>query len=756
MPTKATFACISLSVIVVSGCSRDLGAARREYLERGDRYLKEKNFDAAVLEYRNAVQRDPRDGEVYRKLSAAYLEKGDVRSALRAATTAADLMPDTPDAQVEAGNLLLATGAFGDAKARAQKALSKSPDHVEVRILLGNALAGLEDADRAIKEFEEAIRLDPSQSASYIGLGTLRGARGDREAAEEAFKQALARDPKSALARLALAQFYWSTGRLDAAEHTLLDALAIDPDDRRANIALAVFYEYTGRGDEAEPYLLIAQRSDSSGTAALMLADYYIRENRLAEATSLLRRISSDPKSGFLSSLRLAAIADLQGRSDEALETLDRLLAAQPRNSIALAAKADLLRRRGRFDDALRAADGAIGADPLSAQAQFIRGQILEAKGRAGQALQAFNRTLDLNPRASAAQVELARLRLDSGAAEGSVALAADAVRTDPENLDARLVLARALTLRHDYAQAESTLRELLRVAPRAAAVHGQLGLLLAMKNDAPGARQAFERALALDPFELDAVGGLTALDFGAARRTEAIARLDGLLNRAPGNAGLLLITARAYASVSDLTRAETLLVRAIEADPGALAAYSMLGSVYLAEKRLDAARGQFEKLAQSQDRPVGALTVVGIIYLLQNRTADARQAFERVLGIEPHAPVAANNLAWIYAENGGNLDLALQLAQTASEALPDQAEVSDTLGWIYYKKQMMPRAVSALRHSLDLDPKNALASYHLGLALEKSGDVGQARRMLELSLTLDPASGRSADVKRRLASLGT
>ena len=49
--------------------------------------------------------------------------------------------------------------------------------------------------------------------------------------------------------------------------------------------------------------------------------------------------------------------------------------------------------------------------------------------------------------------------------------------------------------------------------------------------------------------------------------------------------------------------------------------------------------------------------------------------------------PVAANNLAWMFAETGENLDMALQLAQAATRRVPEQPEIQDTLGWIYYKK---------------------------------------------------------------------
>src|SRR4029453_14115719 len=97
------------------------------------------------------------------------------------------------------------------------------------------------------------------------------------------------------------------------------------------------------------------------------------------------------------------------------------------------------------------------------------------------------------------------------------------------------------------------------------------------------------------------------------------------------------------------------------------------------------------------------ALTLVGTIDMLQNRNADAQKSFERVLAIDPKAGVAANNLAWLYLENGGTIDLALPPAEVAQTAPPNAAEVHDTLGWAHYKKDSMPSAITAFRRSVEL-----------------------------------------------------
>jgi len=259
---------------------------------------------------------------------------------------------------------------------------------------------------------------------------------------------------------------------------------------------------------------------------------------------------------------------------------------------------------------------------------------------------------------------------------------------------------------------------------------------------------------LQLDPTQIDAVSGLVAQDLGAGRGAEARSRVQALVDKAPKNAALLTLAGRTNLTTGQVDDAEKLLNRAIEADPGALEAYSNLGQVYLQQHRIEDARHEFELRAARESRPVASLTMVALIFQMQNRTDDARRVFEQVLALDPKASVAANNLAWIYAENGGNLDVALQLAQTAYSVLPDSAETSDTLGWVYLKKEIYGPSITTLRRAVELAPKNSQFQYHLGLAYARSGDKDRAKLTLQTALRLKSDFEGAADAKRVLAGL--
>jgi tetratricopeptide (TPR) repeat protein len=137
-----------------------------------------------------------------------------------------------------------------------------------------------------------------------------------------------------------------------------------------------------------------------------------------------------------------------------------------------------------------------------------------------------------------------------------------------------------------------------------------------------------------------------------------------------------------------------------------------------------------------------------------QNRLAEAQKAYEKVLEIDPNAAIAANNLAWRYAESGGNLDLAQQLAQTAKSQGPDNPLFSDTLGWVYYKQGLPDAAVPLIRAAIDSDPGNPQYHYHLGLTYAKQGEDSKAIATLKGALALSPTFDGADEARRVIGEL--
>jgi Flp pilus assembly protein TadD len=179
-----------------------------------------------------------------------------------------------------------------------------------------------------------------------------------------------------------------------------------------------------------------------------------------------------------------------------------------------------------------------------------------------------------------------------------------------------------------------------------------------------------------------------------------------------------------------------------------------LLGQLYVSQKKLDQAIAEYEEIARQETNPVAARTLVAMLMEAQGKQAEARRRYEEILRLDPNAPVAANNLAYIYADAGGNLDVALQLVQTAKQKLPELPEVDDTLGFVYLKKDLASLAVPPLESSVQKDPANSLYQYHLGMAYVRTGEKAKAKSALERALKLNPSFSGADDARRLLATV--
>jgi Flp pilus assembly protein TadD len=138
-----------------------------------------------------------------------------------------------------------------------------------------------------------------------------------------------------------------------------------------------------------------------------------------------------------------------------------------------------------------------------------------------------------------------------------------------------------------------------------------------------------------------------------------------------------------------------------------------------------------------------------------EGQRAVARPIYEQVLKIEPDNAVALNNVAYMMAEGGEDLDLALNLAQRAKQRLPENLDVSDTLGWIYIKKNLSDNAIQVYHDLVAKQPDRSTFRYHLGMALYQKGDKVGARKELQTALQSHPSKDEEAKIRELMGKLG-
>ncbi len=102
--------------------------------------------------------------------------------------------------------------------------------------------------------------------------------------------------------------------------------------------------------------------------------------------------------------------------------------------------------------------------------------------------------------------------------------------------------------------------------------------------------------------------------------------------------------------------------------------------------------------------------------------------------------------------EHGGDLNVALTLAQTARRGLPTLPNSADTLGWAYYHGGSFSVAAPLFEEAVKKEPSNSTYHYHLGLTYQKLKEPTRARAELQKAISIAPKSP-IADLARQAES---
>jgi tetratricopeptide (TPR) repeat protein len=748
-------------LIVVAGvglagaCAKNPKVQLQRYLASGDSYVKQHKLPEATIEYGNAVQIDPLSGVARTKLAEVYLAQGNTRLAFPQYIRAADLLPDDLDLQFKAGYLLFKGGLYTEARVRARAVLEKEPKNVRALLLLGNCLAGLKDSEDAVDVLSRAVSLDPESAGVYTNLGVIQLSIHDKTDAEAAFQRAVEVSKGSAEAYIGLGNFYRAVGDRPAAERAFKQALAASPQGVAANEAMAALYLEWNRQADAEASLKTIAAIAKNEASQQALADFYVSAGRMAEAIGVLEGLAKNPTRFATAETEIALIQFMAGRLDQAQKTIDAALARDPRSVPAIATRARLQLADGKTDQAFDTVKSALAIDSSFAPGLVTLGRVLRAQGKAEDAQKAFNDALTADPHSLPAQLELVDLHRRQGEAQAALELADEAVRTHPASVPARLAQVRTLLSREDdRPRGEAELRSLVAKYPKSAAVQTLLGQHALAENDIASSRQAFQRALDVNPFDMEALTGLVAIDIAAHRPEDARVRVEAVLAKAPDAPEPMLLAAKVYAGLGNSPKAEQILGRLLQMRPSEFEPYALLAELYLTQGRLEEAKKQFIEMARLDPGSFVPPTMMGLLCYFTHDLAGARQWWQRALAIDGRAAAAANNLAWLDVETNGDLEVALELARSARSQLPNQPEINDTLGWIYYKKKMSSTAVQYLSESVDVDGRNPLYVFHLGMAYVQAGEDAKARRALQKALSLNPNFEGAAEARQALTRL--
>jgi Flp pilus assembly protein TadD len=176
------------------------------------------------------------------------------------------------------------------------------------------------------------------------------------------------------------------------------------------------------------------------------------------------------------------------------------------------------------------------------------------------------------------------------------------------------------------------------------------------------------------------------------------------------------------------------------------------LGVVQSERGNTDQALQTYLDGSKTNPKEIAFYLLAGGIYMNKQDWDHARQQYQKALDIQSDNPVASNNLAYVMLQQGGNVDVAFAMAQTARRQLPDNPNSADTLGWAFYHKHVYTSAINLFKEAVKKEPDNALYNYHLGLAYAKNGQAALAKQQLDRVVRLKPNFPEVEELRRAVA----
>jgi Flp pilus assembly protein TadD len=345
---------------------------------------------------------------------------------------------------------------------------------------------------------------------------------------------------------------------------------------------------------------------------------------------------------------------------------------------------------------------------------------------------------LTYDPNYRVARLTLAALQNRTGAVDSAMMNAIKLLQNNPHDVPALLVYSECLIFKKAYEPAAKILKMAAENSANNADIHRQLGILSLAKKDLPTALKEFRTAWQLDPGSKQLLDHV-ALGFVVERQTAtAIDLFHQAIASRPNDAMLRVGLAQMYFWRAQRAEGIVALQAAIQAVPSYPESYILLADVYSADNKADQALELLKTAAQKPGVDAELSIRTGMIYERLQRWNEARDAYERSLQSDSSNAIAKNNLASVLADHGGDLNVALTLAQQAKEKMVDSLAVTNTLGWIYYKRELYGMALKYLEDCAKKDQKNATFQYEVGMTQWKLGHTAEARTMLIKALELD------------------
>lgn len=313
------------------------------HMEAGRQAEKQDRFDAAVVEFRQVTELEPKFPEGFVSLGQAYLEQRKFGDAVAPLKRALELDSSLTPAHRLLGYALLAQGYAADAIPHLQQAQEEAA--------LGIAQVETGQYGEAIVNLQAALQKRPNDPDLLYYLG-----RGAGLLSKQSIDTLLAAYPDSARAHQSLAENYFVLRQMAEAEKEYQEAIRLRPDTPNLHLELGQVYAMGSRWPQAEELFRAEVRlQPGNAEAAYRLGDALLQQGKVRDARKELERADRLQPQMPETLYALGKAASLDGDSADAEKAWKELLNIEKDGPLAAQAHfglAALYRKQGKTAEA--------------------------------------------------------------------------------------------------------------------------------------------------------------------------------------------------------------------------------------------------------------------------------------------------------------------------------------------------------------------------------------------------------------------
>jgi len=784
-----------LSLAVMLAACGSVEEKKLKFFNRGKDLYEKGEYVKARLEFRNALQVDPKFARGYYMLGQVEMKTSHPQQAFAAFSRAVELDPGLTEAQMELAGLFLMAREYALAEEKADLILSGDPENRDALLVKASALLATGKKGEGKDILKSMISRYPALPEPYLVLSQFFVREGDLAAAKKTLANLLERAEAHAGARLMLAdiyekmndvagaekqyrmvldqkpgderlmallaRFYARNGRDGDAENILKELVTAHPEDRSHGMELARFYKDTGKRDAMVRLLEGLAEEDPGNLGAVeLLALYSLEEKDSAGAVRRLDRFMGGVKTGpdFLQAKFLKALISFRdGKLDDSLVLLEEILRENPKHVRAHALKGDIKAVKGDYVAAISEYRFVLDEEPENIPVSMNLAKAHLSNSEPLLAEQTFKRVIEMSPALVEARFALADIYERKGNLDLVRKEMEEVLKVDPDNQRALSTLGILALRQRDLEGARSYIDRLESVRPDDANTYYQKGLVKLSENRPGEASKLFEDALKKDPDFEPALSSLLAVLVREKGMERAVARCLAQIEARPGNHRFHILLAQLYATDRDYDRAIGALEKALEINPDSQDALFGLAQMAQARGSIDEAILKYGELTKKNPDNAIFATTIGILYDMKGDFRKAAETYESVLAKNPDSAVAGNNLAFHYVErdpSAENLDKAERIMRPLLARFKDNPQMVDTWAWLCYRRGEFEKGRDAL---LGLGEKALQApetSYHLGMIFHALGEVEQAKKYLKSAVEAAEDFPGKEEAERTLSRL--